>query len=268
MLYVTLIGFGAIGRAVYTRVGSMPQVMVDQVVVSSARVAKVQAELGNAVAVSEKFVITSNHLNVKRVVLECAGHSALKSHVIRALDAGIECGILSVGALSEPGLAELISEAANRGNTQAHLLAGAVGGIDAIAAAKIAGLTSVTYTGRKPPSSWFDTPAQALVNLELLTVPTLILEASAREAASLYPKNANVAATVSLAGLGLDETWVRLFADPTVTENIHEIHAKGVFGDIRIEMRGKPLHENPKTSALTVLSALRFLHNQINPLTI
>ncbi len=268
MLHLTLIGFGAIGRSVFARVAGLSGLRIVQVVVSPARVAQVQADLGVGVAVGDRLTVPVPLPGVDTLVLECAGHSALKTHVLQALESGLECGVLSVGALSEPGLPELLADAARRGRTQVHLLAGAIGGIDAIAAARLAGLTDVTYTGRKPPSGWRGTPAEQVVALESIAQPAIILEASAREAARLYPKNANVAATVSLAGLGLDATRVRLIADPTVSENIHEIHAVGAFGEMRIEMRGKPLADNPKTSALTVLSALRFLHNRINPLTI
>jgi aspartate dehydrogenase len=265
MLDVTLIGYGAIGQALCRRLKGNRLVTVTHVVVREQRVADVQAALNAAGSTTQAVAAVPRSA---RLVLECAGHQALTTHVLDALQAGCECAVMSVGALSERGLPERLAEAAQVGNTQVHLLAGAIGGIDALAAARQAGLVEVTYTGRKPPQGWKGSAAESVVNLATLTQATVIFEGTAREAAQTYPKNANVAATVSLAGLGLDATRVRLMADPAVTDNIHEIHARGEFGEMQVTMRGKPLAENPKTSALTVLSALRFLHNRASGLTL
>ena len=258
---LTLIGFGAIGRAVHQRMLGHPGVLITHIVVSEGKVAALQTELGSGVTVTHQVPETTP------LVLECAGHTALTAHVLPALRRGNECAVLSIGALSEPGLPEQLQAAAEHGGTQLHLLAGAIGGVDALSAALQAGLDSVTYIGRKPPAGWRGSPAEQLVNLDALTEPTVILEATAREAARLYPKNANVAATLSLAGLGLDHTLVRLIADPGVTDNIHEFEAKGAFGEMHVRMRGRPLADNPKTSALTVLSAVRFLLNRTASVT-
>lgn len=261
MQEVVLIGFGAIGSSVFKRIQSNTEVRITHVVVPADAVADVQRQLGErAHAVAEVPASA-------RLVLECAGHAALVGHVLPALARGVECAVLSIGALSEAGLPEQLEAAATKGGTQLHLLAGAIGGVDAIAAARHDGIDELIYTGRKPPQGWQGTPAEQVVDLMSLSEPTVILQASAREAARLYPKNANVAATLSLAGLGLDRTQVRLIADPSVTENIHEYEVRGTFGEMRVTMRGKPLADNPKTSALTVLSAVRFLHNRAANLT-
>ena len=265
MLEVILIGYGAIGQAICRRLQGNGMVTVSHVVVREQRVAEVQVALKAAGSTAQAVAAVPQGA---KLVLECAGHEALTAHVLGALRAGCECAVMSVGALSERGLPERLSEAAQTGDAQVHLLAGAIGGIDALAAARQAGLTEVTYTGRKPPLGWKGSAAEAVVDLATLTEAKVIFEGTAREAAQTYPKNANVAATVSLAGLGLDATRVRLIADPSVTENIHEIQARGEFGEMQVTMRGKPLLENPKTSALTVLSALRFLHNRASGLTI
>lgn len=265
MQHITLIGLGAIGRTLLARLAAHTGLRVGHVVVSAARVAEARAHLAAQRVDAQVVTEVPEHTDL---VLECAGHRALTEHVAPALARGIECAVLSVGALSRPGLPEQLSAAAAQGRTQLHLLPGAIGGIDAIAAARSAGLDSVTYTGRKPPTGWRGTPAEALLNLDTLAEPTVILRSTAREAAHLYPKNANVAATVALAGLGLDQTQVQLIADPTVSDNIHHIDARGAFGELQVTLRGRPLADNPKTSALTVLSALRFLNNRTAPVTI
>lgn len=259
---VTLIGFGAIGRSIFQRMAGAAGVRITHIVVPADHAAEVRAQVQGAAQVCQAVPPEAS------LVVECAGHAALVEHVLPALERGVECAVLSIGALSAPGVVEQLQAAAEQGGAQAHLLSGAIGGVDAIAAARLAGLTEVEYTGRKPPSGWRDTPAEQVVDLATLREPAVILEASAREAAQLYPKNANVAATISLAGLGLDATRVRLIADPTVSENIHHIRVRGEFGEMELTMRGKPLADNPKTSALTVLSALRFLHNRGAAVTI
>jgi aspartate dehydrogenase len=262
MRRLTLIGFGAIGRSVYQRLQGHARLQIDTVVVSARGLAATQA------AVASGTRVVTEVPKAACLLLECAGHGALVEHVLPALERGVECAVLSVGALSEPGLPEQLADAARRGGAQLHLLPGAIGGVDAIAAARIAGLEAVTYTGRKPPAGWRGSPAQALVDLDTLQAPFVIFEGSARDAARLYPKNANVAATLSLAGLGLDATRVRLIADPGVRDNIHEIDVRGAFGEMQLTMRGRPLPDNPKTSALTVLSALRFLENRVAAVTL
>jgi len=257
-----MIGWGAIAQALYARRAAIPNARLERVIVRRERVAAVQRELGSSIDVRSEL---PEHC---ALLLECAGHSALIDHVEPALLRGTECAVLSIGALHEDRLAERLADAAARGGTRLHLLAGAIGGIDAIAAARFAGLDEVIYTGRKPPAGWRGSPAERALNLDTLSEPAVFLDASAREAARLYPKNANVAATVSLAGLGLDATRVRLIADPGATENIHEVKIRGAFGEMELTMRGKPLPDNPRTSALTVLSAMRFLANRTGSLAI
>jgi aspartate dehydrogenase len=265
-LSFTLIGWGAIAQALAARLPALGGVKVERVVVRAGRIDSARPQIA---ALLGPDVQVANRVGPAcRLALECAGHSALIEHVEPALASGTECAVLSIGALHQDGLAARLEDAAAAGGTRVHLLAGAVGGIDAVASARLAGLDEVTYTGRKPPEGWRGSPAESLVDLAALKEPAIILEASAREAARLYPKNANVAATISLAGVGLDATRVRLIADPGVRDNIHEVLARGAFGEMTVTMRGKPLPDNPRTSALTVFSALRFLANRSRPLAI
>jgi len=153
----TLIGWGAIAQALHSRLAAIPNARLDCVVVRPERVAAVRAALGSSVDVQGEVPERC------RLLVECAGHSALLDHVEPALARGTECAILSIGALHEDGLAERLADTAARGGARLHLLAGAIGGIDAIAAARLAGLDEVVYTGRKPPSGWRGSPAERLL---------------------------------------------------------------------------------------------------------
>ncbi|MCO4862164.1 aspartate dehydrogenase [Cupriavidus sp. WGlv3] len=266
MLHVSMVGCGAIGRGVMELLKSDPDVVFDVVIVPE----HTMDEARGAVSALAPRARVATQLDDQRpdLLVECAGHHALEEHIVPALERGIPCMVVSVGALSEPGMAERLEAAARRGGTQVQLLSGAIGAIDALAAARVGGLDEVIYTGRKPARAWTGTPAEQLFDLEALTETTVIFEGTARDAARLYPKNANVAATVSLAGLGLDRTAVKLLADPHAVENVHHVEARGAFGGFELTMRGKPLAANPKTSALTVFSVVRALGNRAHAVSI
>ena len=88
-----------------------------------------------------------------------------------------------------------------------------------------------------------------------LTEAQVIFDGSAREAVKAFPNNVNVAATLSLAGLGAAQTRVRVIADPSATANTHEIRAKGAFGELTVAISNLPPPRNPKSSYMASLSA-------------
>ncbi|MDO8405842.1 MAG: aspartate dehydrogenase [Pseudomonas sp.] len=267
MLHITMIGCGAIGVGVLELLEKDPQLCVDYVIASAGSEELVRQRLASFKQPPQ--VLTTLPADARPdLLVECAGHRAIEEHVLPALERGIACLIVSVGALSEVGLVERLEAAAERGQTRIELLPGAIGGIDALSAAKVGGLDSVNYTGRKPAKAWKNTPAEQACDLDSITEATVIFQGSAREAARLYPKNANVAATLSLAGLGLDRTHVTLIADPLSEENVHHFEARGAFGGFELSLRGKPLLANPKTSALTVYSVVRALGNHAHVISI
>ena len=202
------------------------------------------------------------------VVVECAGHGAVQSFGAVVLAAGTDMIVASVGALADAALEADLRAAAGRGGAQLTLLAGAIGGIDVLAAARLAGIADVTYTGRKPPEAWRGTPAEAAIDLGNLAIETVFFEGSAREAASAYPKNANVAATLALAGLGMDATRVRLVADPGAQANSHEFSVRSNAVDFSMTLTAKPSPLNPKTSASTVYSIARAVLNRSEAIVI
>jgi aspartate dehydrogenase len=194
-------------------------------------------------------------------VSEVAGQGAVAEYGAEVLRRGFDLLMISIGALAEPKLLESLKAAACEGGSRLLLPAGAIGGIDAIAAMRLGGLDAVRYRSRKPPAAWRGSPAEKVADLDSLKDRTVLYRGTAGEAALLYPQNANVAAAVALAGLGFDATEVELVADPAAPGNVHEIEAEGAAGRFAIQLQGKPSRTNPKTSALAALSVARALMN-------
>jgi aspartate dehydrogenase len=196
-----------------------------------------------------------------KVVAELAGQEAVAEYGREVLRRGIDFLIISVGALADRDLLNYLKGRAEAGGSRILLPAGAVGGIDAIAAMRLGGLDAVRYRSRKPPPAWRGSPAEKVADLDKLKSRTVLYRGNAGEAALLYPQNANVAAAVALAGLGFDATEVELVADPAAPGNVHEIEAEGSAGRFAIQLQGRPSRTNPKTSALAALSVARALAN-------
>ncbi|MEO8835959.1 MAG: aspartate dehydrogenase, partial [Caldimonas sp.] len=129
MLSVAMVGCGAIGAGVLELLHGDREVRIDAVIVGES--GREQAQIAVDRWASHARVIERLDGTAPDLLVECAGHAAIEEHVLPALGQGIVCVVASVGALSEPGLARRLEEAARRGGTQVQLLAGAIGAIDA-----------------------------------------------------------------------------------------------------------------------------------------
>jgi aspartate dehydrogenase len=256
-----LIGYGGVAADMLAalRSADVPATRVVGVLARPGRAEAARARLGEVTIVQSAAALAALR---PELVVEAAGHEALAVHGAVLLHGGIDLVIASTGALADAALFERLRAAAAAGRARMLLPAGAIGGIDAIAAMRLRGLSAVRYRSVKPPIAWRGTPAERLLDLDRLAAPTCFYEGSARAAALDYPQNANVAATVALAGLGFEATRVELVADPAAPGNLHEIEAEGASGRIAIRLHGKPSASNPKTSALTALSVARAVVNR------
>ncbi len=202
------------------------------------------------------------------VVAEAAGLGSVAAWGHAALNAGADFIVSSVSALADADLLMSLKQAASRTGARVVIQPGALAGVEALAAARLMGLESVEHRIVKPPGAWRGTPAAAAHDLDALTEEQVLFSASASETALAFPKNANVAMTTALAGVGPDATNVTLVADPAATKNRHELRAHGAFGRLEVVIANNPLAANPKTSTLAALSLARCIENRVSPLVI
>lgn len=156
--------------------------------------------------------------------------------------------LISVGAFVDPAFVKEVIDLTEIHQQTIHLPSGAIGGLDLLQNAyALETVSTVSLTTRKPAHSLTD---------EELTEEKIIFEGKAEDAIKQFPKNINVAIVLSLAGLGIEKTTVRIIADPKLDQNIHQVKISGDFGEASFEFKNNPLPSNPKTSYLAALSIL------------
>jgi aspartate dehydrogenase len=172
------------------------------------------------------------------VIVEAASQEAVREYVDRILAKNVELIVMSVGALLD----------LNVKSDKVHFASGAIGGLDAISSAALAGIDEVILTTRKSPK---------ILNADSRQQNS-VYEGNAKEAVKRFPREMNVAATLALVA-GTQKVKVRVISDPEVNRNVHEIKVKWKHGDMFLRFENEPHPENPGTSALAAWSAIELL---------
>jgi len=200
----------------------------------------------------------SSFLDEVDVVFEAASQKAVKQYAETIIKHGKDIIIMSIGSLSDDKFKSKLEKLAKENNCKIYLPSGAVCGIDGILSASTEEIYEVTLVTTKPPSAI----------KKGLNKRNVIFDGTAREAVKKFPKNINVAANLSIAGIGFDKTKVEIVVDPVATRNSHKILAHGKFGRLRAEVENMPNPNNPKSSYMASLSAIATLKRLINPIQI
>lgn len=199
------------------------------------------------------------HSNID-VVVETATIEAVKTYAERILKCGKRFIPISVGAFDDLAYVETLRKIASEHQTKMYIPSGAIAGLDGIQASVGNGaLQSVSLVTTKP--------AESLEQKNLLK-PKVVYNGNAIDAVHQFPANMNVAIVLSLAGIGPELTEVTIVADPNADENLHEVTAKGAFGELIIKLYNEPLPTNPKTSYLAALSIVSVIERLANPIQI
>jgi aspartate dehydrogenase len=195
------------------------------------------------------------------VVVEAASHEAVREYGPALLRKKVALIVLSGGVLCDDALREQLERVAAKSGARFLVPSGGIGGLDALKAACVAGVDEVSITVAKPPAAWKGIPyvEKLGVDLDRLREPRVLFEGSARDGVPHFPANVNIAAVLSLAGVGFDRTRLKVVADPALRHNTHQIEVKGRTGNISLKFENVPAPDNPKTAWLACYSALAAL---------
>ena len=98
--------------------------------------------------------------------------------------------------------------------------------------------------------------------------PTKVFEGTARSGVAAFPANVNVAAALGLAGIGLDQTMLEIWADPSIDRNTHSIQVEADSSRMELKIENVPSKENPRTGRIVALSIIAALRRLVDPLTV
>ncbi len=260
---IGLIGCGAIGRELATvidegKVKGMLKVVYD-IYRDNAIGLLDRLESRPRIAESVDDIILAEDVDI---VVEAASQQAVRDYVKPIIQSKKDVMLMSVGALLDDNLYNDIIALLDRYGRRLYLPTGAIAGIDAIKSVRHL-LDHVMLITTKSPRALQGAPFFVERGIDPMSIKSksVIYEGNAREAVKLFPANVNVAALLSIAGIGADKTIVRIIADPDTDRNTHEIVARGRFGELHIQVSNVPSASNPRTSYLAVLSAVECLRS-------
>jgi aspartate dehydrogenase len=264
-LRVAIAGFGAIGKIVAGRLDRGIEGLA-LAAVSARNVARAEAAMAGFMR-PVPVVPLARLWEEADVVVECAPAAVLREIAEPALGNGRIVMVLSCGALLDNfDLVDL----ARRNGGRILVPSGALLGLDAVIAAAEGGIASVNMITRKPPQGLLGAPYLVAHDVDIagLAEPRRVFSGTAREAALGFPANVNVAAALALAGIGPDRTRIEIWADPTVTRNVHRIEVEAAAARLSMQVENVPSDDNPRTGRLTALSVVAALKKLVSPLAI
>jgi len=261
---LALIGFGGIGSVVVEKLRDDASLQFVGIGARPAQHERIRALFND----TPVFTAPGALIRLKPdLVVVCASHSAFREYAEPVLAAGIDLIAVSVGVLADADYRDRVLTTAKGSGASLEIPAGAIGGIDAIAAARHAGLTRVTYITRKSPRTWMGTPAESMLDLSIVSEPVMFFDQTAERAALLFTEKANVTATLALAGIGFTATRVQFWADPGVNKSIHRIEAAGACGTLSIDL-ANDVAPGGKASLQTAMSITQAVRRRVAVLRI
>src|SRR5580658_398951 len=264
-LRVAIGGFGAIGKVVAEALDrGIPGLSL--AAVSARDTARAEAALA-AFATPVPVRPLDRLWEDADIVVECAPAAHLRDLAEPALAHGRSLITLSCGALLDNF--DLVELARAHGG-RILVPTGALLALDAVQAAAVGTIERVHMITRKPPNGLDGAPYLVAhgIGVTGLNAAKRVFSGTAREAARGFPANVNVAAALAMAGIGPDRTTIEIWADPSVTRNMHRIEVEADSARFAFEIENVPSLENPRTGRLTALSVVALLRKMGSPLAI